>query len=322
MKKTFWLLLAFIVSLCPTLPGQQNQPERVDAADFFDLNAGSIVYIEIADSQVLVFNDQDNTKYVLHGRPLEIHAKTIETTGDVVVRSFSETEHGRDTPGVPPTQPQAADKPQGQGSGDNGQKGDNGGPGATGATGNPGDPSATFRLYIGAVTGAGSITFNSAGMKGGQGQEGGKGQNGQRGGKGHDRTSSDSPGDGGNGGDGGGGGQGGQGGIGGAGGDIVFDGQVCSLPAVHLASAESSGGDPGTPGKGGMAGGHGEGGGGCCTFGDTSGGKAGISDGINRQNEPGPRGLDGVKGPPGKISCVNCASPAMIDKDGKIHCQK
>ena len=284
-EKYSWLSF-FIISLCPILSAQQNQLERVDAADFFDLNAGSIVYIEIADSQVLVFNDQDNSKYVLHGRPLEIHAKTIETTGNVVVRSFSENEHGPDTPGVPPTQPQAPDKPQGPGSGDNGQKGDNGAQGATGATGQPGDPSAMFRLYISAATGSGSITFNSAGMKGGPGQEGGKGQNGQRGGRGHDRSSSDSPGDGGNGGDGGIGGQGGQGGTGGAGGDIVFDTQMCLLTAVRLLSPESNGGDPGT--SGGMPGGHGEGGSGFGTFGNTDSGHAGTSDGTPRQNELAP----------------------------------
>lgn len=321
MNKKRYMLLPLLMFPCSFSLQCQDKPlEKVEASDFFDVNAGPIVYIETADSQVLVFNANKNEQYVLHGRPLEIHAKTIELTGDVMIRSFAQTEHGSDTAGTPPTESQLPQKPQGQGSGDNGQPGDPGHPGAAGAIGGRGDPSDVFRLYLWSSIGQGTITFNSSGMRGGKGQTGGKGQNGQQGGKGHDRGSSDSPGDGGNGGDGGVGGQGGPGGPGGRGGKIIFDHQTCLLKSVRLISPESDGGDPGSPGKGGASGGHGDGGGGYGTFGDTSGGHPGLTDGTDRHNQDGPKGVTGVKGASGEISCSDCAKPIAIGKDGKLDC--
>lgn len=299
--------------------------ERVNASDFFDSHAGKIVYIELADTQVLVFDDTMNPQYVLHGRPLEIRAKNIEVKGSVLVLSYAPTEQAADKTGQPSTpagKPQAA---QGAGANSPGDGGAVGTTGTQGDTGHTGDPAAKMRLYFEKVLGSGNITFNNAGMKGGTGQLGGIGGNGGHGGKGHDRgkcDGSDSPSSGGPGGDGGIGGQGGTGGTGGAGGDIEFGRGLCAVsPQVKVISPKSEGGDGGTGGMGGANGGAGLGGDGMgCVIGDGNGGSASNVPGTDRSHTPGPKGDQGGKGAQGTIACKDCQAQPSISDSGQIAC--
>lgn len=302
------------------------QLERVDALDFFSTYAGPIVYIEVADSQVLVFdaskNDVAGVGYVLHGRPLEIHAKNVEVTGEVVVRSFTDKEHGADAPPAIAQKARSGEAAGGQGSGDNGSPGQNGDNGSTGNTGGNGTDSAPFRIYIGSITGKGTLAFNSFGMGGGRGQDGQPGQDGQRGGHGHNRADGGSCGEGGYGGDGGIGGQGGQGGPGGSGGDIFIDESACSDPSILLLSPPSKPGQSGTPGHGGDRGGIGDGGGGkgfengCENSQDRKDHHAGTS----HTSELGPQALPGVPGATGKVICEGCTKQVTVDAAGHLKC--
>jgi hypothetical protein len=301
--------------------------ERVNASDFFDRHAGRIVYIELSDTQVLVFDDAMNLSYTLHGRPLEIRAKNIEVKGSVSVVAFSPDEHAPDTPGQPataPGQPQAA---QGGGTNSPGDGGATGITGTQGAIGKTGDSAAKMRLFFENVAGNGTITFNDAGMKGGKGELGGIGGNGGHGGKGHDRgkcDGSDSPSSGGPGGDGGIGGKGGPGGPGGKSGDIEFGRSLCATSArVRVISPKSEGGDGGNPGMGGANGGAGLGGDGMgCIVGNGGGGSASNIPGTDRSYTPGPGGDPGAKGAVGTVTCEDCQTQPAVNDSGQINCSQ
>jgi hypothetical protein len=315
----------FMISFVATLSAVGQSLERVNASDFFDSHAGRIVYIELADTQVLVFDDAMNDSYILHGRPMEIRAKNIEVKGNVTILAYSPAEHAPDTagqPGTPPGQPQGA---QGGGTNSPGDGGAVGTTGTTGGIGKTGDPADKMRLLFETVLGNGTITFNDLGMKGGRGQMGGIGGNGGHGGKGHDRgkcDGSDSPSSGGPGGDGGIGGKGGPGGPGGEGGDIEFDKALCAVSSrIRILSPKSDGGDGGIPGMGGANGGAGLGGDGMgCVIGNGNGGSASNVQGTDRSHTPGPQGDPGAKGAEGKISCKNCQTQPAINESGQISC--
>jgi hypothetical protein len=319
MKVLHYVLGMFIIVAMPK--ATLAQLEEVEASDFFDVHAGEIVYIEIADSQVLVFDSQKNDAYTLSGRPFEIRARNVRVSGDVVIQSFRTTAHGPDKLNQPDT---PAPKPQGTygpGSGDNGGKGDNGTPGTQGDTGNPGSDSATFRIFLSSISGTGTLTFDASGMKGGTGQHGGNGGNGGQGGKGHNRKyQAESPGDGGDGGDGGVGGQGGTGGKGGASGNVLFGSTICSSAQyIRMKSPPSLGGDPGIPGKGGAQGGVGPGG-----DGDVEGGgHGGANPGIDRKAEDGPKGTEGTNGTKGTIKCLDCDQKSVVisESTGVLECK-
>jgi hypothetical protein len=320
-------VVVIIVSLFATVSAASQNLERVNASDFFDNHAGKIVYIELADTQVLVFDDTMNASYVLHGRPLEIRAKNVEVKGSVTILAYSPAYHAPDTSGQPataPPQPQAA---QGRGANSPGDGGAVGITGTQGGIGKTGDPAAKMRLFLENAVGSGTITFNDAGMKGGLGQLGGIGGNGGKGGKGHDRgkcDGSDSPSAGGPGGDGGIGGKGGIGGPGGKGGDIEFGKALCTLSShVRVLSPQSDGGDGGTGGMGGANGGANVGGDGMgCVLGDGTGGPASNVQGTDRSHTPGPQGDQGAKGTEGAITCKDCQTQPSISDSGKITCSQ
>jgi hypothetical protein len=317
-----WLAL---MSLLLTASCAGQTLERVNASDFFDSHAGKIVYIELADTQVLVFDATMNDLYVLHGRPLEIRAKNIEVSGDVHVLAFAPSEHAADKTGQPATAPAQHEAGQGQGTNSPGFPGATGITGTTGDVGNTGAPAAKMRLFFDNVQGDGTITFDNQGMKGGQGQLGGIGGNGGHGGKGHDRgkcDGSDSPSSGGPGGNGGIGGKGGPGGQGGTSGDIEFGKTMCSLTTkVKLLSPNSDGGDGGHGGMGGANGGAGLGGNGMgCLVGDGGGGSASDVPGLDRSKTPGPDGDPGLKGDQGTIKCQDCQTQPAVDNAGQIAC--
>jgi hypothetical protein len=304
-------VIAIMILLCPAANTADVKLERVDAGDFFDSHAGKIVYIELADTQVLVFDEAMNASYVLHGRPLEIRAKNIEVRGKVTVLAFGPEEHAPDTTGQPATAPPQPEAGQGQGTNSPGFPGAVGITGTIGAMGKAGSSAASMKLFFENVLGGGTITFNDTGMNGGKGQQGGIGGNGGHGGKGHDRGAcdgSDSPSSGGPGGAGGIGGQGGPGGPGGKSGDVDFGMGVLNNSAhVIVISGESDGGVGGNPGMGGASGGAGIGGNGKgCVIGDGNGGSASNDPGLDRSHTPGPPGDTGAKGAAGTITCKTC----------------
>jgi len=324
MKSCF---IATVMLVLASVGAAGQNLERVNAGDFFDSHAGKIVYIELADTQVLVFDDAENPSYVLHGRPLEIRAKNIEVKGNVLILAYTPDEHGPDTTGQPATAPPQPPGAQGGGTNSPGDGGAVGITGTQGGIGKPGSPAAKMRLFVENVLGSGTITFNDVGMKGGQGQMGGIGGNGGHGGKGHDRgkcDGSDSPSAGGPGGDGGIGGKGGTGGPGGKGGDIEFGRALCALSSrVKVISPKSEGGDGGTAGMGGANGGGAIGGDGMgCVLGDGGGGPASNVQGTNRSSTPGPKGDSGAKGDGGAITCKDCLTQPSVSDSGQIACSQ
>ena len=88
--KTYFI--ATVMSVLVSVGAAGQNLERANAGDFFDSHAGKIVYIELADTQVLVFDDAANPFYVLHGRPLEIRAKNIEVKGNVIILAYAPDE--------------------------------------------------------------------------------------------------------------------------------------------------------------------------------------------------------------------------------------
>lgn len=319
------LLLLGLATLAVGVQGADAPSERIKASDFFDAHAGNIVYIELADSQVLVFDSNDNPLYVLHGRPLEIRAKYVEVNGDVTVRAFAPDEHAPDKLGQPPTPPGQPQAAQSKGSGSLGDGGATGTTGTPGDPGNPGSAARKMRLYVDSIGGKGTLTFDNKGMTGGRGQQGGIGGNGGHGGKGHDRgkcDGSDSPSTGGPGGDGGIGGRGGPGGSGGQSGDIEFGVGLCkSSSRVRFLSLQSEGGEGGLPGMGGGNGGGGLGGDGMgCVIGNGNGGSANPTNGVDRSQTPGPNGSTGPKGAAGSITCADCRSSPTLSVLGQPSC--
>ncbi len=283
--------------------------KKVSATSFFANDGRRVIYIETAPDETLVFDETDNSRYVLQGRYLEIRAKTVELQGNVTIRAFNENDRGLDDHHVGDAGANGANGVQGSGDGGGGSAGQVGSQGGQGQPGGDGKGAKRVRLYVESLAGTGKLTIANKGMPGGKGGEGGKGGTGGCGGKGADRTGSNGPGNGGRGGDGGVGGVGGTGGTGGVGGNIEITLALCPAIKNHrieLVANGGSGGLGGIGGTGGAGGCRGEGGGG----GLGGGGGTPSEPGTSHENDRGQTGTQGSNGNPGRLVCMDCPTKA------------
>ena len=320
-----------VLALVTLAGASSGQSRDVDAAQFF-MKSGShdvrkYVYINVPPGQMLVFREEDNAKYYLHGRTLSIHADQVRVEGKVEIHSFAADDHGEDKKvqkAYPSDGPKA---PEGL-SNQNDGHGTTPAQAPSGVQGDPGGqgPSALpVRLFVTKIVGVGEwhLLVDNGGAKGGYGQQGSSGVKGGRGGNGRDRECSParSPGNGGAGGEGGLGGQGGPGGPGGNASVVQYPKSWCPLVAANRVSFKMDPGRPGDPGKGGF----GEDGGspgaagagatcaGCLSSSCSSGGN-GQGEGKSHKREQGADGPAGKPGQPAKAVCVDCSGQACNTK--------
>lgn len=305
MRFSFWLRVTFLLPLislgCPWAASQ----EEVLAKGFFATDSRKVIYIEVGKGQRLVFDAVDNTKYILNGKQLEIRADELEVRGDVKI--ISSPKKGDDNLQKVGVGLKGDDGGKGHGDGGGGVPGGEGHQGPDGLPGGDGDSAHRVRLYVNKLIGAGSLTIDNSGAKGGTGGEGGHGGLGGKAGDGANRESGNGPGNGATGGRGGIGGTGGVGGTGGKGGDIEFTRTLCAaIPSKKFVPIATSGpgGDGGIGGIGGDGGARGEGGSG----GGAGGGGGGDpgTKGPSRETERGQTGPTGKTSSDGKIRCEGC----------------
>lgn len=146
--------LVFAVALCATVGSAdaQTEPTRIYAIDGFPPPArtpGSDIVIETAPGEILVFDAARS--YLLDGRDLAIDADTVEVTGDVTIRAFTDGDTPAALAGQPPMPA---------------QRGADGGRGSVGTNGKPGPK---IRLKIAHLVGNGNLTIINTGRSGGQG---------------------------------------------------------------------------------------------------------------------------------------------------------
>jgi hypothetical protein len=295
VKKYRWLAICLMGASVFSLA-----QDRYDAKDFFGApNPLGLIDITVADPDVLVFNEKDNSQYCLNGSILLLEADNVEVTGKVIVRSFCGSQgKGKDQLQVGSGGTNQPKAPQGCGDYNvNGCDGASGGTGGDGAQGGSGTDAFFVRLRIVKVSGNGTITLASDGPEGGKGGPGGVGGNGGEGGDGKDRTCKTVCGQAGIGGDCGKGGTGGRGAQGGSSGRIEYLKSMEPLVGTKLffsygggmGGFGGAGGLPGKPGSPGTGGGGGVCGGGCS--GNEKGGRCGPEyAGISLEDVRGPSG--------------------------------
>lgn len=299
-----------VLSVCMLL-GVAGAQERVKLARDFFPGVGDgrkVVYIEVADDEVLLFDSADNDAYVLGGRALEIHAAHAKVKGVVVIRSFPDGSHGPDTSGVAPKGNDGLTGANGVGDGVGGDRGERGHRGNTGDPGGPGRTARRMALFIDKLdfdAAPSALKLLNSGEKGGKGQTGGQGGTGGRGGHGQDREcpGSRGPGNAGPRGAAGASGTGGQGGPGGNGGEIVLNKALFGLKGTSI-TAENNGGEGGLPGDPGALGLVGEPGGAGAGCGTDGGGDAKHIDPL--PPDPYVPPSPSQKGQEAKIVCKDC----------------
>jgi len=235
----------------------------------------------------------------------------------------------RREPGVPNGIMGANGDSGGTGSPDGGRSGRHGNDGGRGGNGTNGGNGTTVNvpqvyIIVGSVEAASNtapigraeLTFDFAGVPGGDGGNGGSGGRGGNGGNGQASSSGAfdcrrGPGDGGDAGNGGNGGNGGDGARGGNGGSIVF---ISSSQGVDVLSAAVISNEGARPGKGGAAGGGGSAG----SAGDhgsrrghcTGGGSDGYSG--NPGNAGAPGSPSNISGERGRVEAIIVPDPTTL----------
>ena len=277
MSKCISLVFSLVVAVFSC-----SAQDRYDAKDFFG-TSNPVIDITVADPDILVFNERDNSQYCLNGSILIIDADNVEVTGRAVVKSFCGSQgKGKDQLQVGAAGTNQPKAPQGCGGWNvNGCDGASGGTGGDGLDGGLGTDASFIRLRIVNISGNGTLTIASDGPEGGKGGQGGVGGNGGEGGDGKDRTCQTVCGQAGIGGDCGKGGTGGRGGVGGSSGRIEYLKSMEPLVGTKLFFTYAGGlggfggpgGLPGKPGSPGTAGGGNVCGGGCS--GGEKGGRCG-----------------------------------------------